>query len=72
MPGHYLLTFDNHNSVNGIREYARHKGAAFPYVPVVTPELRLDEAALVRLQPELDENYRAVCAAVYAWPGGAS
>ena len=29
-------------------------------------------AALVRLQPELDENYRAVCAAAYAWPGGAS
>ena len=28
-------------------------------------------AALVRLQPELDENYRAVCAAAYAWPGGA-
>ena len=28
-PGdHYLLTFDNHNSVNGIREFARQKGAA--------------------------------------------
>ena len=48
-PGdHYLLTFDNHNSVNGIREYARHKGAAFTYVPVVAPDLRLDEAALAR------------------------
>src|SRR5437764_540954 len=23
----YALTFDNHNSVNGIREFARHKGA---------------------------------------------
>ncbi|MCU0484639.1 MAG: aminotransferase class V-fold PLP-dependent enzyme [Anaerolineales bacterium] len=48
-PGdHYLLTFDNHNSVNGIREYARRKGAAFTYVPVVAPELRLDDAALAR------------------------
>jgi len=44
----YLLTFDNHNSVNGIREYARQKGAAFTYVPVVAPELRLDETALER------------------------
>ena len=25
-----LLTFDNHNSVNGIREFARAKGAAWP------------------------------------------
>src|SRR5579872_3702208 len=25
--GRYLLTFDNHNSVNGIREFARTKGA---------------------------------------------
>lgn len=46
-PGdHYLLTFDNHNSVNGIREYARAKGAAFTYLPVVQPELRVDPAAL--------------------------
>lgn len=44
--GHYLLTFDNHNSVNGIREYARRKGADFAYVPVVAPELRIDMAAL--------------------------
>ncbi len=44
--GHYVLTFDNHNSVNGIREFARRKGAAFTYVPVVAPELRIDMAAL--------------------------
>ena len=40
--GTYALTFDNHNSVNGIREFARRKGAAIAYVPVVAPELRLD------------------------------
>lgn len=46
-PGdHYLLTFDNHNSVNGIREFARAKGAAYTYVPVVQPELRIDAAKL--------------------------
>ncbi len=33
----YLLTFDNHNSVNGIREYARAKGASVTYVPVILP-----------------------------------
>ena len=26
--GTFALTFDNHNSVNGIREFARRKGAA--------------------------------------------
>ncbi len=46
-PGdHYLLTFDNHNSVNGIREYARGRGAVFTYLPVVEPELRIDPATL--------------------------
>jgi selenocysteine lyase/cysteine desulfurase len=38
----YLLTFDNHNSVNGIREFARAKGATVTYVPVVPPDLRAD------------------------------
>lgn len=53
--GHYLLTFDNHNSVNGIREFARQKGATFTYVPVVAPEMRIDmdalEAGLAKAQP---------------------
>jgi selenocysteine lyase/cysteine desulfurase len=42
----FVLTADNHNSVNGIREFARSKGAAISYVPLVTPEMRLDEQAL--------------------------
>jgi molybdenum cofactor sulfurtransferase len=45
--GHYLLTFDNHNSVNGIREFARTKGADVVYVPVLPPELRIDESKLI-------------------------
>jgi molybdenum cofactor sulfurtransferase len=44
--GRYLLTFDNHNSVNGIREFARHKGAEIDYVPVLPPDLRVDEQML--------------------------
>ena len=31
---YYLLTFDNHNSVNGIREFARQCGATTTYVPL--------------------------------------
>ena len=42
----YLPAFDNHNSVNGIREFARSKGATITYIPTVMPELRLDSAAL--------------------------
>jgi molybdenum cofactor sulfurtransferase len=43
---HYLLTFDNHNSVNGIREFARARGAEITYVPVILPDMRLDEVQL--------------------------
>jgi molybdenum cofactor sulfurtransferase len=46
--GAFLLTYDNHNSVNGIREYARGRGADVVYAPVRAPELRLDEVALGR------------------------
>ncbi|MEQ1912385.1 MAG: aminotransferase class V-fold PLP-dependent enzyme, partial [Vicinamibacterales bacterium] len=38
----FLLAFDNHNSVNGIREYAQAKGATFDYARLTTPDLRLD------------------------------
>ncbi|HZT96570.1 MAG TPA: aminotransferase class V-fold PLP-dependent enzyme [Chloroflexota bacterium] len=44
--GRFLLTYDNHNSVNGIREYARQKGAGFVYVPITDPNLGIDEPAL--------------------------
>ncbi len=36
----FLLTFDNHNSVNGIREFARARGAGTQYIPVFPPDLR--------------------------------
>jgi selenocysteine lyase/cysteine desulfurase len=45
---HYLLTFDNHNSVNGIREFAHHRGAHVTYVPLVPPDLRVDSEKLKR------------------------
>ena len=44
----FLATFDNHNSINGIREFARAKGAGTAYVPLEAPDLRVDEERLVR------------------------
>jgi len=49
-----LLTFDNHNSVNGIREFARAKGAAVDYVPLTAPSLHLDPAKLAVLLEQAD------------------
>jgi len=42
----YLLTFDNHNSVNGIREFAHARGAEVTYLPVALPDMRVDESQL--------------------------
>lgn len=42
----YLLTFDNHNSVNGIREFARTRKARITYVPLCLPDMRVDEELL--------------------------
>jgi selenocysteine lyase/cysteine desulfurase len=47
-----LLSYDNHNSVNGIREFARRKGATVAYVPARRPHLRLDEGLLRRALSE--------------------
>lgn len=44
----YLVSYDNHNSVNGIREFARRKGALVTYVPVRNPDLRLDADLIAR------------------------
>lgn len=62
--GRYMLTFDNHNSVNGIREYARARGAQVTYLPIVPPDLRLDEK---RLESELAQRDPA-CGNLFAYP----
>ncbi|MFH1688919.1 MAG: aminotransferase class V-fold PLP-dependent enzyme [Candidatus Eisenbacteria bacterium] len=48
----FLLTFDNHNSVNGIREFARTKHTPTTYVPVELPEMRVNETELECLLDE--------------------
>jgi selenocysteine lyase/cysteine desulfurase len=60
---HYLLTADNHNSVNGIREFARAAGATVAYVPLGA-DMRVDES-------ELDlclERARRGCENLFAYP----
>jgi len=54
--GRYLLTFDNHNSVNGIREFAHVRGANVTYIPVGLPNMRIDASQLDRelAQPSKD------------------
>ena len=44
--GRLLLSADNHNSVNGIREFARAAGTPVDYAPLTVPELRLDAGEL--------------------------
>lgn len=48
-----LLSLDNHNSVNGIREFAKRKGAQFKYTPLEDNSLFLDG---VELRKNLENN----------------
>jgi molybdenum cofactor sulfurtransferase len=41
-----LMTYDNHNSVNGVREYARAAGATTTYLPSAAPSMRVDDRAV--------------------------
>ncbi len=45
----FALTSDNHNSVNGIREFARRNGAEVAYIPVTAPDLRLVRSVVNRM-----------------------
>jgi len=52
-----LLTFDNHNSVNGIREFACAGGAAVEYVPLTLPDLRIDGGRLAAALNTADRRF---------------
>jgi molybdenum cofactor sulfurtransferase len=53
----YVLTFDNHNSVNGIREFAHAKGAEVTYIPAGLPDMRVDLDSLdASLAPAADHK----------------
>ena len=54
----FLATFDNHNSVNGIREFARAKGARTAYVPLEAPALRVADGLLERYLDDVPAGSR--------------
>jgi molybdenum cofactor sulfurtransferase len=60
----FLLTFDNHNSVNGIREFDRPRGARTRYIPMAPPELRVAEGVVDEALTEVD----AGCHDLFAYP----
>lgn len=47
--GVFILTADNHNSVNGIREYCKGKGGVMAYAPIQYENLTIDTDSLTRL-----------------------
>jgi molybdenum cofactor sulfurtransferase len=55
----YLLLTDNHNSVNGIREYCRKKGGAFDYGQLNAEDFTIDEKTLAEQlasKPEIKQK----------------
>jgi selenocysteine lyase/cysteine desulfurase len=44
--GHFLLTADNHNSVNGIRDYCSRKNCCYTYVAMNNEDLSINEGEL--------------------------
>jgi selenocysteine lyase/cysteine desulfurase len=55
--GRLLMTADNHNSVNGIREFARARGAEVDYAPLTFPELRIDADGIDGCLSAADPRY---------------
>ena len=53
---HFLLLADNHNSVNGIRQFCLSKGGKVTYAPIYYQDLRIDEHFLQE-QLENSSNY---------------
>ena len=62
---HLLLLADNHNSVNGIREYCRKNGGSFSYSPLVIEDLELDH---LKLEENLS-RFENIERKLFAFPG---
>jgi selenocysteine lyase/cysteine desulfurase len=61
-----VLTADNHNSVNGLREFAAARGVITQYVPFGSPDLRVDDDAIRHALTRPAPGRLAA-----AWPGAA-
>jgi molybdenum cofactor sulfurtransferase len=53
---HFLLLADNHNSVNGIRQFCLSKGGKVTYAPIYYQDLRMDENFVMEKLQE-SENF---------------
>ena len=53
----FLLTFDNHNSVNGVREFAHARGVETTYVPIESSDLRVGDEVLSRYLTEVGGDH---------------
>jgi selenocysteine lyase/cysteine desulfurase len=62
--GCYALLYDNHNSINGIREFARARGATVHYLPVELPDLRATDAQVLAVLDAGDRGH----ANLFAYP----
>ncbi|MAS19936.1 MAG: cysteine desulfurase, partial [Leeuwenhoekiella sp.] len=52
----YALFADNHNSVNGIREYCKTKGGTHQYIPMQLEDLRVDAQVLAEVLDTPDKG----------------
>jgi molybdenum cofactor sulfurtransferase len=51
-----LLTADNHNSINGVREFASARGASVTYASLTRPDLRIERDSLMTLLDDADRG----------------
>ncbi|MBD3638251.1 MAG: aminotransferase class V-fold PLP-dependent enzyme [Crocinitomicaceae bacterium] len=61
--GHFLLFADNHNSVNGIREYCKKAGGGFEYVPMNVEDLSVSSERLTEQLKSVDKKNK-----LFAYP----
>ena len=61
---HFLMLADNHNSVNGIREYSKSRHGSFSYVPTFYEDLSIDDVLLDKeLHSHSDKQFK-----LFAYP----
>jgi len=56
----YIMLSDNHNSVNGIREYCKRKGGKVIYLPLQYNDLQISEPTLKQLLNEQTKNKKVL------------
>jgi len=64
----FVLTADNHNSVNGIREYARHGGASVSYVRISGSQLRVSGDNVLAALAPVSRGGRGDGPGLFAYP----